>query len=628
MLMLVGFLLNALLPLFGVSQPFRVLFIAPAISTTVLFLLLISYLRDRDYAESPRIDSRGLPYPTIVVSCFIMVCSVAGATLFNKNNDNSLLLLFLAAVAAVVVLMGFSGRAASDKSYLLLTLSISASLLLHTSLITPYLSGFDIQSEYYLASLVQNNGIWNHTIAYDINGMLSLVMLGPLYSLLSQIPLVWVFKIIYPLIFSLVPLGLFVISEKKLGAKGAFLAAFFFMSISNFYGSMVSLARQEVAEFFLVAILLVAFDSKNQSKMSRSLLLMAFSLSLIVSHYALTFLFMGFLVIVGGVTLFADRDRRIKILATGISGRIVLVYIVMSFLWYSYASGSSSLVDAVRLLEMIGSNFAKDFLNPAATQGLAILATGLPSFLHRVVLYVNLVAQGLIVVGVCSTLIPTNRKRNGELNLVFSWTAFVLMVAGMLVPYVLSTLNGTRLYQIGLIFLSPYVVVGSFTIGKLFSRIPQLRGIIVAKHEKPVLLSSFLAIFLLLNSGFMYEVAHDHPNVFTLDSAVDGPRFNEREMSGASWLIKSKDDSLVQADVYRSLLVNSLSLGTALSLTVDVNHTKAGEYVFLGTLNCEEGRAIVTDFVGVIYNTLYVSIAGVFDGRDLIFDNGGSRIFY
>jgi uncharacterized membrane protein len=629
MLMLVGFLLNALLPLFDVSQPLRVLFIAPAISITVLFLLLVSYSRDRDYAESPRIESRGLPYPTIVVSCFIMVCSVAGATLFNKNNDNSLLFLFLAAVAAIVVLMGFYGRAASDKSYPLLTLSISASLLLHTSLITSYVTGFDIQHEYYLSALVQNNGVWDHTIAYDTNGMLSIVILGPLYSSLSQIPLAWVFKIIYPLIFSLVPLGLFVISEKKLGARGAFLAAFVFMSIPYFSGSMVALARQEVAEFFLVAILLVVFDSRNQSKMRRSLLLMAFSLSLIVSHYALAFIFMGFLLTAGGVMLFADRNRKTEILATGISGRFVFAYIVMSFSWYSFVSGSSSLMDAVHSIELVRRNFIEEFLNPAASQGLTTLLIERPYFLHRVALYVNLAAQGLIVTGVCSTLTTTNRKRNGGLNLVFSWTAFVLMIAGMLVPYLLSILNGQRLYQIGLIFLSPYVVVGSLTIGKLFRRIPQLRGIIVAKHEKPILLSFFLAIFLLLNSGFMYEVAHDHPNIFTLDSAVDGPKFNEREVSGASWLIRSKGDSPVQADQYRALLVNSLSWGAALSLTVeDVNHTKAGEYVFLGTLNCEQGSAIVTDFVGAIYIAYYVSIAGLFDGRDLIFDNGGSRIFY
>jgi uncharacterized membrane protein len=362
--------------------------------------------------------------------------------------------------------------------------------------------------------------------------------------------------------------------------------------------------------------------------MSRSLLLMAFSLSLIVSHYALSFVFVGFLLIAGGVLLFANRSRKTEILATGISVRFALLYTVMSFSWYSCVTGSSSVIDAVRSLELIRISFIGEFLNPAATQGLAVLTTELPYFLHRVVLYVNLVAQGLIVIGVCSTLMTTNRKSTGGLNLVFSWTAFVLMIAAMLVPYVLSTFNGTRLYQIGLIFLFPYVVVGSLTFGKLFRRIPHLRGIIVAKHKEPILFSFFLAASLLLNSGFMYEVAHDHPNVYTLDGAVDGPRFNEREMSGASWLIESKDGSLVHADIYRCLLVNSLSWGTALSLTLDVNHTKAGEYIFLGTLNCEEGRAVVRDFVGSVYNTPSIRIAGVFDGRDLVFDNGGSRIFY
>jgi uncharacterized membrane protein len=44
--MLIGFLLNLLLPLFGVSRPIRMMFIAPATRATVLLLLLGSYLRD------------------------------------------------------------------------------------------------------------------------------------------------------------------------------------------------------------------------------------------------------------------------------------------------------------------------------------------------------------------------------------------------------------------------------------------------------------------------------------------------------------------------------------------------------------------------------------------------------
>lgn len=627
LLMLVGFLLNALLPFFGVSQPIRTLFVAPAISTTVLVLLLVSYLRDRDYGESPTIDSETLSYPTMIVSCLVVVCSIAATTLFNRSNDNSLLLLFLAAVAGTVVLVGFAGRTISNKSYPVLVLSISVALLLHTALITPYIWGYDIQHEYYLSSLTLNNGVWDHTIAWDTNGMLSIVILGPLYSLLSQIPLVWVFKIAYPLIFSLVPLGLFVISEKKLGSKGAFLAAFFFMSISAFYHSMFTIARQEIAEFFLVAILLVALDPRIHNKMARSLLLIAFALSLIVSHYALTFIFMGILLATGGVMLCTNRRHRSEILATGISGRFSAFFIVAAFVWTSYASGSSSQVDAVHSLEIIRRNLAAEFLDPTTTQGLAIISTEFPYFFHRVALYANLAAQGLIAIGVCTTFI--DRKGHVGLDTIFSRLALLLMIAGLLLPFVMSTLNGTRLYQIGLIFLSPYLLVGSLSICKLFRRIPRLRGVIAAKHDRSILISLFLAIFLLFNSGFMYEVTHDHPNVFTLNSGVDGPRFNDCEVSGASWLTEMKADGLVRADIYRWLLVSSFSWGQASQLTVDVNnHTQAGEYIYLGTFNCEEGRVVVTDFVGTTYNTRYVSIGTAFDGWDLIFDNGGSKILY
>ncbi|MBS7635669.1 hypothetical protein KEJ34_09390, partial [Candidatus Bathyarchaeota archaeon] len=82
---------------------------------------------------------------------------------------------------------------------------VSIFLLYHTSLISEHIWGWDVQLEYYFSKLVLMNGWWNPSIYGSINGMPAIVLLAPSYAALCSIDLVWVFKIIYPILFSFVP---------------------------------------------------------------------------------------------------------------------------------------------------------------------------------------------------------------------------------------------------------------------------------------------------------------------------------------------------------------------------------------------------------------------------------------
>jgi uncharacterized membrane protein len=177
------------------------------------------------------------------------------------------------------------------KLYPLAVFAITISLLYHKSLISMYVTGYDIQFEYYLCNLVKINGIWDPTLPMVYNGMLSIVMLAPIYSIILNMGMTWVFKIIYPLLFSLVPLGLYLIFQKQTNDKIAFLACFFFMSLAMSFGEMTALARQEIAELFLVLLILLMID-KNMDKTKRSFLFIVFGISLVVSHYGLSYLYM------------------------------------------------------------------------------------------------------------------------------------------------------------------------------------------------------------------------------------------------------------------------------------------------------------------------------------------------
>ena len=84
--------------------------------------------------------------------------------------------------------------------------------------------------------------MWNPIFAFPsdqgfgrFNAMLSITILPTVYSNMLGMNPTWVYKIIYPLIFALVPVGLYVLWQPYIGKKFSFLASFLFMAMSTFY---------------------------------------------------------------------------------------------------------------------------------------------------------------------------------------------------------------------------------------------------------------------------------------------------------------------------------------------------------------------------------------------------------
>jgi uncharacterized membrane protein len=131
--------------------------------------------------------------------------------------------------------------------------------------------------------------------------MLSLVILPVLYSSLLNIDLLLIFKAIYPILFSVVPLCIYQITLEQFNKKTAFLSAFFLVSGFMYYTVMLGLNRQQIAEIFVVLFLLT-MQTKGLSPTNRFILFIVFSFSIVVSHYALTYIFLLLLLLCYGYT--------------------------------------------------------------------------------------------------------------------------------------------------------------------------------------------------------------------------------------------------------------------------------------------------------------------------------------
>lgn len=642
-LMFTGFFVNIVYPLFGVLGPLSLWPLVTTISTFVGILCFLAWFRDRDFAAPTSINLHDILSPPVLALSFLPFGAIAGTYLMNFYDTNTLQMILLPIIALVPVVIVCT-QFVPKKYYPYAVFSIAITLLYHTALISTYIWGWDIQYEYYLTNTVIQNSIWDFTDYSNCNAMLSLMTLAPIYSILLGIGLEWIFKVIYPFFFALVPLGLYVVFRRQTNEKVSFLACFFFMSVFVFFTEMVSLARQEVAELFLVLILLSMID-QGLSRQQRSILLLTFTASLIVSHYGLSYIFMLLLLmalaivileyyvgILDHVNWFLDRIRKSTGRFTGlmlqiasfkpstIPLRFVIWYGLFLLAWYIYIASSSSFDSIVYLARPLLKNISSDLLNPDTAQGLAIIVNEAATPLREVTKYLHMLMISLIVVGFTVTvLIHQKWVKFDTRYLLLSFGALGVCIGGVALPFFASALNTSRLYQISLILLAPFGVIGGIS---LISRLRNLSG---PSNSSLCIFAAFLGIFLLFNCGWAFEVAHEESS-FALNNSLDYPVFSEQEIYGSLWLTDAKDSRPVAADTYRRLLMSGfIGRPDCRDIQAGVS-SDADHYVFIGQHNILHNHIVVTRMDGVVSSRQYIEVSGIHEEIDIIYDNGGSRI--
>ncbi len=386
--LLVGLFMNQIYPLLGITHPIENI---PLLVTFTLYnmgLLVISYFKDRDYSHE---SSSKLSMDLITSNQFLFICllpliAIIGAYTLQYYGNNQIQIGLLLTICLLVILMAWGHL--KKEYYHLAIFSVAISILYYSVLISNHIWGYDIFFEYQFATYVIKNGIWDYTWPHAYNAMLSVVMYAPIYNKLSGMTLTWIFKFIYPFLFSLISIGLYKIFEERTGSKVAFLAAFFFIAYNGFsYGWMVQMARQQIAEIFLVLLVWLMVDRKiPQNK--RKILYLLFGIGLILSHYSVTYLFMFVLLatiitltilsssfgnIINTILLKMGFEKKyfgkyLKIENQTISLPLSLFFIGFIIIYYSLTADSkpiASLFDALGIVSKnVNSLLTKGVINP------------------------------------------------------------------------------------------------------------------------------------------------------------------------------------------------------------------------------------------------------------------------
>jgi len=555
--MFLGLIMNFAFPLIGIPDPLRTF---PVIITTAIVLLvlcLVASHRDRRYTTNAPITWEWLFSPVVYVLILLPLLAVLGAQLVNIYHSNVLLMCLMVMVAIIPGILILT-KLLPVKYYGLAIWAIGLALLLHRSLISQYLWGADIISEFAAFRTVEMNSVWlpnapNLLTAYNVT--LSVTILPVMLSKLTDIQGLWIFKLILPIVFSLVPLAMYEMLKIQFSGKVAFLSAFFAMSVYTFYTTFLQVEKQLIATLFLALFALLMLD-KEMTPRKRTFLLAVFGIGVIVSHYSTAFLLaIIILATVVGLGIFRHKSA-------SLTAGLAVALIAVSFVWYGTMANGAVIKqfigmggDAVKSESTIATTTNISSTN-AAQRLLSEGSVNMPDSMR----YLYIFTQILMTLGFVVTVWQWLKRKQENINnefLAFSLMFLCLLVIELILPVLARVISLDRIYFVCLIFLSPFLITGiewiAINIKTCLSKVELKKKVAsvlttVAPNDisriPAVIVVVLLIIFFLENTGFLYELA-GRPLATSIAlnrDQVDFTIFSDAELAGAKWLVQNNQN--------------------------------------------------------------------------------------
>ena len=566
----------------------------------------------------------------IILLIFMPFFTYIGTYLVNYYQNNYILMLNIFLISIIPIIISQSDDSL-EKFYPVFIYCISLSLLYHRSLISLFLTGWDIHEEYHFYKLLEINGYLDLSIPRNTNSVIIYTLITVISSILTNLDAVFIFKYIFPLLFSLVPTGLYLIFSRQIKKDAAFLSVFYFISIFTFFTEMTQLIKQQIGEIFYMLIILTILNIYKKSNRQKFLYII-FGLGLILSHYGTTYLYLLISLISIMINILVYNSQN-----DSSQRNIFLLFILFSLSWYSYTSNSSIFITTTFMVDNIFEGL-KSIFNPRSTQALLIITNPSSSVLHIITTILYLFSQFLIMIGISKSIYSWLIKKRPTYEKDFislSIASFIIFLITIFVPRFYG-MNVRRIFHILTFFLAPFFIIG----GEEIFRILHNYFSIEYTHSKSLKkLSIFLTIFLLFNSGFIYEIVNQDLFSISLSqesmksSGIDRQNrlydafFTNQDILGISWLAKNRSNhSFVYSDLSRKSILKSYGMMLD-SIILNVDSKVLDEScIFLGYPNVRYGF-----MNGPRWSSNIWSIDNIYfllNSKNKIYSNGGAITYY
>ncbi|WP_292466019.1 DUF2206 domain-containing protein [Methanolobus sp.] len=536
-----GFIGNIILAIIGIHKPLSAIPIFLFYNISICILLSVVYYQKEPSVLSESIEVTFTPF--FLVTLLLPFLSLFGAYLMNYNGNNILniiLFLIISIIPFLVILLKID-----ERLYPLIIFSVSFSILYNVDLISNYIWGYDSFYLLYGANKSIFDGLWNMTDSMILPLLFSSILL-PIYSLLCDLEMVWVFKLVNPFLFSLVPVVLYLIYKKtylpnmRFDSSITFLASFVFIFYYGFFKDFPN--KQHVAELFLVLILLLSVTSFKNKR----IMLLLFTFSLITIHYAISYLFLISIIILYFLKIIISNHHP-NAKNSIYSLNFVLIFLVLSISWYQFAAQGDIFHNFIVVIYTLFQSLSDIFLIDSRS-GISYALYESTSNWWAIFKLTHISLQILIFIGMVQLFILMMRnKLFSRENDIFIFT-FVFYAYLLLQVIKSSGMGFDRILQISLIFLSPISFLGLMSlleVLQLAGRKLIKQNIVVTKenismipHYSKYVFSIFLMIFFIFNSGVIFELANDYVPPYSVSLAKDASWnvYFDSEISTIEWI--------------------------------------------------------------------------------------------
>lgn len=364
-LVVTALLINTFLPLVGIEHPLTKvpLLIAYSMLVAVLCLFFWRYaisplhvVLQRYVFFSNTTDAVAALMPLVFVAL-----SVIGTIRLNNGADNSLTVLMLILTGIYIGWLTWLSHRGVLRDSITIPFAlwcVSLALLLMTSLRGWYTTGHDIQVEFHVFELVKDAGFWSIAAYRDAyNACMSITILPTIFSSILKIYDPYVYKVLFQIIFAVVPGVIYVLMRRYVSPAYALIASFYFIAFPTFFTDMPMLNRQEIAFLFWALMICILFEDRIAAR-ARQLLFVALGMGMILSHYSTTYTVIALLsfLILARVLLrkalrwpwFATYAARSAVILPDAAAKprvavwMVVALIAGSFVWTSVLTDTSS----------------------------------------------------------------------------------------------------------------------------------------------------------------------------------------------------------------------------------------------------------------------------------------------
>lgn len=540
-----GLLINNLYPV--ISRPLSLPPIMASTNIILLMLTVAAYNRNKDNSDSTlenffnfKLYAGDKLTSPIIFSALFPFMAVFGTHLMNTQGNNIILLATLFLIPAYIVALIILRNKISEITYPIAVWMIGMSLLLMYSLTSNYLMGRDIHVEFHVFQLSLKDFHWSiNDYLHAYNTCLSVTILPTVYSVLTNLNDMYIFKLLLVLIWSVGTLGIYSISKKYLNSsENAFIASLFFIFQFPFIYSS-GWVKQSIALLLFISSFLALF-SENIAEISKRILFLVFMFSAVVSHYTVAFVFFVYLassfILFRLIPLLLRKGNKsflneIKLdICTNVSS--VLLFFVTFFFWYSQLTQipfSDGIKFIGKTLQNLWNFFAEDVRNPAVK---SLVGIGWKSMPNAISIIVHNLTFLTIIIGALKLLKEyiSSKGKSDVMYLTMVLVSLSLLISTIIFPYLSWGYGSDRLFLQTLVFLAPVFVMGGKVIARVINK-PKIDAAIL-----------MILLFLLFSctthlqyhfSGVPYSPIYESKGMFR-----DQEYIYEQDIAGAKWLNK------------------------------------------------------------------------------------------